>query len=75
MQAAIQTGDLDEVNKIFASMKVEDAEEVLEIINECNVIGLSGYLENEEEFEKMKAQQDDAPLVADEQLNVDDTVD
>ncbi|PVH17208.1 uncharacterized protein CXQ87_000090 [Candidozyma duobushaemuli] len=58
MQEAIKTGELDEVNKVFAAMKVEDAENALEIINECNVIGLSGYLENEQEFEDLKARQE-----------------
>lgn len=79
MQDAIKTGDLDEVNKVFAAMKVEDAEEVLEIINECNVIGLSGYLENEEEFENLKAQHghgnEDEEETAVESADIEDTVD
>lgn len=56
MQAAIKTGSLDEVNKVFAEMKIEDAEKVLEVFNECNVIGVSGVLENQDEFDKLKEQ-------------------
>lgn len=59
MQAAIQTGSLDAVNKVFALMKVEEAEKVLEVFQECNVIGISGVLENEEEFERLKEQYDE----------------
>lgn len=59
-QAAVKTGSLDEVNKEFAKMKVEDAEKVLEIINECGVIGVDGYLENEEEFQDLKRQYNDS---------------
>lgn len=78
MQDAIKTGDLEEVNKVFAAMQVEDAEKVLEIINECQVLGLSGYLENEEEFEQLKAQQGQAIEEVDEpetNLSTADTVD
>ncbi|RCK57943.1 Hsp90 co-chaperone Cdc37 [Candida viswanathii] len=53
-QKAIETESIDEVNKEFAKLKFEDAEQVLEIIQECGVIGLSGYLENENEFEELK---------------------
>lgn len=56
MQSAIQSGSLDAVNKVFAEMKVEDAEKVLEVFQECNVIGISGVLENEAEFEQLKEQ-------------------
>lgn len=59
MQAAIKTGSLDAVNKVFAEMKVEEAEAVLEVFNECNVIGISGVLENEAEFEKLKEKYDE----------------
>lgn len=78
MQDAINTGELDEVNKVFAAMSVEDAEKALEIINECNVIGLSGYLENEQEFEDLKARQEqesEAPQSTTQGFNTVDTVD
>ncbi|GEQ67857.1 hypothetical protein JCM33374_g1523 [Metschnikowia sp. JCM 33374] len=66
MQAAIQTGSLDAVNKIFESMKIEEAEKVLEIFQECNVVGISGVLENEEEFERLKEQYDENLQIQDE---------
>lgn len=74
MQTAIRTGSLDEVNKIFATMKVEDAERVLEVFNECNVIGISGVLENEQEFEKLKNEYDEHNL-KDKELDTVDNVD
>lgn len=66
MQDAINTGSLDEVNKVFAKMKVEDAEKVLEVFNKCNVIGISGVLENEQEFEKLKDEYNESQNLADE---------
>lgn len=54
MQAAVLSGSLDAVNKVFASMSVEDAEQVLGVFEECNVIGISGVLENEQDFEQLK---------------------
>lgn len=54
MQTAVQSGSLDEVNKVFATMKIVDAENVLEIFNQCGIIGVSGILENEQEFEQLK---------------------
>ncbi|KAI5959225.1 CDC37 [Candida theae] len=53
-QTAIKTQSLDEVNKEFAKLKVEEAEKILEIFNECGVIGINGYLEDEQEFEELK---------------------
>lgn len=73
MQEAVLSGSLEEVNKVFAQMKVEDAEAVLEVFQECNVIGISGILENEEEFEKLKNEA--AELNKEEELSVADTVD
>ena len=35
-------------------VKIEDAERILEIFNECGVIGISGYIEDEKEFEELK---------------------
>lgn len=76
MQDAIKSGSLDAVNKIFAEMKVEEAEKVLEVFNECNVIGISGVLENEEEFEKLKEEYDENLLLKHvddgEEINVED---
>ncbi|KAK6463910.1 Cdc37 N terminal kinase binding-domain-containing protein [Scheffersomyces coipomensis] len=56
LQDAVRTESLEEVNKVFATMKVEDAEQVLEIFNQCGVIGISGYLENENDFEELQQQ-------------------
>ncbi|RLV96639.1 Hsp90 co-chaperone Cdc37 [Spathaspora sp. JA1] len=53
-QKAILTQSLDEVNKEFAKLKVEEAEQVLEVFNECGVIGITDYLEDEQEFEELK---------------------
>lgn len=53
-QEAVKTQSLDEVNKEFAKLKVDEAEHILEVFNECGVIGISGYLEDEKEFEELK---------------------
>ena len=53
-QNAIKTESIDEVNKEFAKLKIEDAERILEIFNECGVIGISGYIEDEKKFEELK---------------------
>lgn len=55
-QAAVKTQSLDEVNKEFSKLKVEDAEKVLEVFNECGVIGINGYIEDEEEFKELQKQ-------------------
>lgn len=55
-QAAVKTQSLDEVNKEFAKLKVEDAEHVLEVFNECGVIGINGYIEDENEFKELQKQ-------------------
>ena len=47
-QAAVKTQSLDVVNKEFSKLKVEDAEKVLEVFNECGVIGINGYIEDED---------------------------
>lgn len=75
MQVAVLSGSLEEVNKVFAQMKVEDAEAVLEIFQECNVIGISGVLENEEEFEQLKREAAEAPTEELKEISVEDTVD
>lgn len=78
MQDAIKTGSLDEVNKIFAKLKVEDAEAILEVFNRCAVIGVNGYLEDEEEFKELQKQynenldlQENAPQTITEENEVD----
>ncbi len=64
MQKALQTEDLDEINKVFASMSVEDAENVLDIFDRCGVIQVQALLDNEDQFEELKqqiAEGDEAP--------------
>lgn len=56
MQDAVKTGSLDAVNKVFASLSVEEAEAILETFNECSVIGINGYLEGEDEFQELQKQ-------------------
>lgn len=56
MQTAVKTGSLDEVNKVFASMKVEEAEHILELFDQCGVIGINAYLEDENEFKQLQDQ-------------------
>lgn len=82
MQDAIKTGSLDEVNKIFAKLKVEDAEAILEVFNRCAVIGVNGYLEDEEEFKELQKQynenldlQENAPQPTITEENEVDTAD
>ncbi|KAK6203257.1 Cdc37 N terminal kinase binding-domain-containing protein [Scheffersomyces amazonensis] len=79
MQQAVETKSLDEVNKVFAKLKVEDAEQVLEIFNECGVIGITGYLENEDEFKELQKQYNEAETETEtpqvNELSIEDTVD
>ncbi|KAI3402465.2 CDC37 [Candida oxycetoniae] len=53
-QNAIKSQSLEEINKEFAKLKVEDAEKILEIFNECGAISVDGYLDNEKEFEELQ---------------------
>ncbi|KAF6070848.1 Cdc37 C terminal domain family protein [Candida albicans] len=74
---AIKTESIDEVNKEFAKLKIEDAERILEIFNECGVIGISGYIEDEKEFEELKKEyaHETANQEEDQSASVEDTVD
>lgn len=71
LQAAVKTGSLDEVNKVLGSMKVEDAEKVLEVFNECGVIGINEYFEDENDFKELQEQYKNAEIhdVQEEQEN------
>lgn len=53
MKKALSTGSLDEVNKVFATIPVDKAEELLERFNECGVIGIQALLDNEKQFEEL----------------------
>lgn len=56
MQEALKTEDLDEINKVFASMSVEDAEQILDTFDRCGVIQVQALLDNEEQFDELKKQ-------------------
>jgi cell division cycle protein 37 len=82
MQDAVKTESLDAVNNVFAKLKVEEAENILEIFNECGVIGINGYIEDENEFKELQKQYNEGmDLEAEkleeihEELNTEDTVD
>lgn len=54
LQDAVQTQSLEQVNAELAKLSVSEAERVLDVFNECGVIGVSGYLENEQDFEQLQ---------------------
>ncbi|CCF56888.1 hypothetical protein KAFR_0B05920 [Kazachstania africana CBS 2517] len=54
MQEALKTQSLDKVNEVFAKMTIEDAENVLDIFNEAEIIGVKALLENEDDFNEIK---------------------
>lgn len=54
MQDALKTESLDEVNKVFHGMPIAEAEAILEIFEECGVIGVQALIENEEEWKEIK---------------------
>ena len=53
MRDALATGSLDEVNRVFASIPVDDAEAMLEKFNESGVIGVQALLDNESQFQEL----------------------
>ncbi|TID26149.1 hypothetical protein CANINC_002844 [Pichia inconspicua] len=55
MKEALKTGSLDEVNRVFAKIPVEEAEAMLETFNESGVIGVQALLDNEKQFEELAA--------------------
>jgi cell division cycle protein 37 len=54
MQKALQSESLDEVNDVFHGMPIEKAEQILEIFEETDIIGVKAVLENENEWEQLK---------------------
>lgn len=56
MQNAIKTKSLDEINKVFGTMPVEEAEDILELFDKCGVIQIQAVLENEDQFNQLKNQ-------------------
>lgn len=53
MRTALSTGSLDEVNKVFATIPIDQAEALLDKFNECGVIGIQALLDNEKQFEEL----------------------
>jgi cell division cycle protein 37 len=53
MKVALKTGSLDEVNKVFATIPIDEAEEMLDQFNECGVIGIQALLDTEDQFEEL----------------------
>ncbi|CAK7902876.1 hsp90 co-chaperone Cdc37 [[Candida] anglica] len=66
MQKAVQTGSLDEVNKVFAELKIEEAENILQLFDECGVIGINAYLEDENDFKQLQDQYNENMAINDE---------
>lgn len=54
MQEALKTQSLDEVNKVFETIQIDEAEQILELFNEADIIGVRAVLENEDDFNNIK---------------------
>ncbi|SMN21069.1 similar to Saccharomyces cerevisiae YDR168W CDC37 Essential Hsp90p co-chaperone [Maudiozyma saulgeensis] len=54
MQEALKTQNLDEVNKVFETIQIDEAERILELFNEADIIGVRAVLENEDDFNNIK---------------------
>lgn len=54
MQEALKTQNLDEVNKVFETIPIEEAERILDLFNEADIIGIRAVLENEDDFNNIK---------------------
>ena len=67
MQQALQTGTLDEVNNVFHGMPIEEAEHILEIFDEADIIGVRALVENESDWEQLKGEYEQNLAVEDHQ--------
>lgn len=56
MQEAIMTKNLDNINKVFEDIPIEEAEKLLEVFNDIDIIGIKAILENEKDFQSLKDQ-------------------
>lgn len=54
MQDAVKTQNLDTINKVFENIPIEEAEAILDLFNEAELIGVRALLENENEFNQIK---------------------
>ncbi|KAG7886319.1 hypothetical protein KL936_004997 [Ogataea polymorpha] len=80
MQKALETKELDAINKVFATMSVSEAENVLELFDKCGVIQIQALLENEDEFNHLKEEyeelgDDEAAEVGEQPSSTVDVVD
>ncbi|SCW04152.1 LAFE_0H07228g1_1 [Lachancea fermentati] len=56
MQDAVRSQSLDRINEVFADMPIEEAEKVLDLLNEGNIIAVNALLEDENEFRELQEQ-------------------
>ncbi|EHN03091.1 Cdc37p [Saccharomyces cerevisiae x Saccharomyces kudriavzevii VIN7] len=56
MQEAIMTKNLGNINKVFEDIPIEEAEKILEVFNDIDIIGIKAILENEKDFQSLKDQ-------------------
>lgn len=54
MKKALQTGSLDKINEVFATLSVDEAEKILDLFDACGVIQVQALLDNEEQFDRLK---------------------
>lgn len=58
MRIALKTESLDQVNQVFHGMPIKQAEEILELFDQCGVIGVEAIVENEDEWNQLKGEFD-----------------
>lgn len=56
MQSALKSESLEQVNDVFHGMPIEEAEQILEVFEQTDIIGVKALLENENEWEQLKDQ-------------------
>lgn len=54
MQEALKTKSLEKVNDVFAEMPIDEAEHVLDLFGEADIIGVKALLENEDDFKDLQ---------------------
>ncbi|CCD26968.1 Hsp90 co-chaperone CDC37 NDAI_0J00760 [Naumovozyma dairenensis CBS 421] len=54
MQNAVKTQNLNEVNKVFEDIPIKEAEEILELFGEAEIIGVRAILDDENDFRKLQ---------------------
>lgn len=73
MQEAVKAESLDMINEVFAEMSIEEAEKVLDIFNEGEIIGVNALLEDEDEFKELQEQYNSERGI--DQLNIQEGAD